>query len=76
MKILHWISILLIIIGGLNWGLVGLLHLNLITHFFGPMSLLSRLIYILIGLAAVFTIYYAVKSKHGCKCCKKSEAAE
>ena len=47
------IAFVLVMIGALNWGLVGLFGWNLVGALFGDMSLISRLIYILVGLAAV-----------------------
>ena len=54
-------AIILIVIGGLNWGLVGLFGFDLVAAIFGPMSILSRIVYILVGIAAV---YAAVRSPH------------
>lgn len=51
------IALWLLIIGGLNWGLVGLLDFNLIGIIFGNLSILARVIYILVGLAAVYLIW-------------------
>jgi uncharacterized membrane protein YuzA (DUF378 family) len=56
------IALILVIVGGLNWGLIGLFGFDLVAAIFGDMSTLSRLIYILVGLAAVYAIYYAVRS--------------
>lgn len=50
------IAFVLVMIGALNWGLVGLFGWNLVGALFGDMSLISRLIYILVGLAAVWLI--------------------
>ena len=50
-------ALILLIIGGLNWGLVGAFQVNLVTVLFGPSSTLSRIVYILIGVAAVYAIY-------------------
>ena len=50
------IAFVLVMIGALNWGLVGLFGWNLGGALFGDMSLISRLIYILVGLAAVWLI--------------------
>ncbi len=58
-----WIALILVIIGGLNWGLVGLFNYNLVDAIFGPMSTLSRIIYILVALAALYMIYYGVRSE-------------
>ncbi len=57
-----WIALILTIIGGLNWGLVGLFNYNLVDAIFGTGSTLSRIIYILVGLAALYMIYYGVRS--------------
>lgn len=57
-----WIALILTIIGGLNWGLVGLFNYNLVNAIFGTGSTLSRIIYILVGLAALYMIYYGVRS--------------
>ncbi|MGN0919194.1 MAG: DUF378 domain-containing protein [Alphaproteobacteria bacterium] len=57
---MDWISKIilgLIVIGGLNWGLVGVFNFDLVAFLFGPMSVLSRLIYILVGLASVWVIF-------------------
>jgi len=60
MKVLKIIAIVLVIVGGLNWGLVGLFNFDLVAAIFGAMSSLSRIVYVLVGLAA---IYVAVISK-------------
>ena len=54
MKTLKIISIILVIVGGLNWGLVGLFNFDLVAAIFGAMSSLSKIIYVLVGLAAVY----------------------
>lgn len=46
----------LLIIGGLNWGLVGLFNFDLVATLFGYFSLLSRIIYVLVGLSAISAI--------------------
>ena len=45
---------ILLVIGGLNWGLVGLLNFDLVASIFGNMSTVSRVVYILVGLSALF----------------------
>lgn len=52
-KIALWLTI----IGGLNWGLVGLLDFNLVGAIFGNLSILARVIYILVGLSAIYLIW-------------------
>lgn len=48
------IVLVLIIVGGLNWGLVGLFKFDLVATIFGDMSMLSRIVYVLVGLSAVY----------------------
>jgi uncharacterized membrane protein YuzA (DUF378 family) len=53
---LYVLSTLLTIIGALNWGLVGLLNFDLVAAIFGKKSFISRLIYILVGIAGIYLI--------------------
>jgi uncharacterized membrane protein YuzA (DUF378 family) len=53
-NILDWLSILLLIVGGLNWGLVGLFGIDVVASIFGPGSMISRVIYIAVGVAAIW----------------------
>lgn len=55
------IAMILLVIGGLNWGLVGLFRFDLIAAIFGEMSALSRIIYVLVGLAAIYKIVLWLK---------------
>lgn len=48
------IALVLLIVGGLNWGLVGLLSFDLVATLFGVGSVLSNTVYILVGVAAVY----------------------
>ncbi len=63
LKTLDLIALVLVIIGGLNWGLVGLLNLDLVALLFGAGSLLSQIVYILVGLSALYMIYFAFMKK-------------
>jgi uncharacterized membrane protein YuzA (DUF378 family) len=56
MKTLDLIVWTLLAIGGLNWGLVGVFNFDLVAAIFGEMSILSRIIYTAVGLAAVYDI--------------------
>jgi len=56
MKIINIVALLLLIIGGLNWGLVGLFEFNLVDFLFGVGSILSRIVYILVGISAVWCV--------------------
>lgn len=60
---IDWIALILVIVGGLNWGLVGLLKFDLVATIFGAMSGVSRIVYSLVGLAALYTIYFATKEE-------------
>jgi len=55
MKALNAVALVLIIIGGLNWGLVGLFDFNLVSALFGVDTWLTNLVYILVGLAAIYS---------------------
>ena len=57
MKVFHGIVAALIIIGALNWGLVGLFDFNLVAALFGVDSWFSNLIYILVGIAGLVAIF-------------------
>lgn len=56
MKVIDTIALILIIIGAINWGLIGLFNFNLVDTIFGTMSIISRIIYILVGISGVWGI--------------------
>jgi uncharacterized protein len=56
MKSLDLAAVTLLVIGGLNWGLVGAAKFDLVAALFGTLSPLSRIVYILVGLAAVYRL--------------------
>ena len=58
---MDWIALILLIVGGLNWGLVGLADFDLVAAIFGDGSALSRIVYVLVGLAALFCLYTTTK---------------
>jgi hypothetical protein len=58
---LDWVALVLTIIGGLNWGLVGLFKFNLVSAILGDMSIIARIVYVLVGLAAVYLAVTAGK---------------
>ncbi len=57
MKNLDVVFAVLLVVGGLNWGLVGLFNFDLVATVLGPMSGLSRLVYALVGLSAVYQAF-------------------
>ena len=56
MKNLDLVATILLVVGGLNWGLVGAANFDLVAAIFGPMSPLSRIVYVVVGLAALYRI--------------------
>ena len=56
MKTIDIIVSVLLVIGGLNWGLVGIFNFDLVAKIFGDMSIISRIIYILVGVSALYDI--------------------
>lgn len=54
MKKLDVVAAALLVIGGLNWGLVGTVGVDLVATLFGPMSPLARTVYVLVGLAGLY----------------------
>lgn len=63
MNALDWVTFVLVIIGGLNWGLVGAFDYNLVDSLFGTDSTLSMIIYVLVGLSALYMIFTSAKMK-------------
>ena len=62
---LSWIALILVVIGGLNWGLVGAFDFDLVAYLFGSAGLIAvpaiaKIVYILVGLAAIYTIFVAL----------------
>lgn len=57
MHVLKIITYILVLVGALNWGLVGLLNIDLVALIFGDMTLLSRIVYSLVGLSALIYIF-------------------
>ena len=56
MKVIDTIALVLIIIGAINWGLVGIFNFNLVDAIFGAMSIISSIIYILVGISGLWAI--------------------
>jgi uncharacterized protein len=56
MKPLNLITLILVIVGGVNWGLVGLFNFDLVATLFGDGSMLARIVYVLVGLSALWQL--------------------
>ncbi|MBO5889343.1 MAG: DUF378 domain-containing protein [Clostridia bacterium] len=58
MKLTSIIAFILVIVGALNWLLIGLFDFNLVSSIFGPISFISRTIYTLVGIASLWIIFF------------------
>ena len=56
MKVIDTIALILIIIGAVNWGLIGLFNFNLVDNLFGIGSVLSKIVYTLVGISGLWAI--------------------
>jgi len=56
MKQINLLTLILIVVGGLNWGLVGSMNFDLVATIFGEGSALSRIVYVLVGISAIYQI--------------------
>ena len=54
---LDWVVLVLVVVGGINWGLVGFLNFDLVATVFGNMTLISRAVYGLVGLSALYLLF-------------------
>ncbi|MBO5197544.1 MAG: DUF378 domain-containing protein [Lachnospiraceae bacterium] len=58
MKVLDYIALIIVIIGAVNWGLIGFFRFDLIRVLFGDMTVLSRIIYGLVGICGLYALTY------------------
>jgi len=63
MKNMELLAIVLLVIGGINWGLVGAFNYNLVTSLLGDGSTMTRVVYALVGLCALYEAFKMMKSK-------------
>lgn len=61
---LDWVALILTVVGGLNWGLVGAFDLDLVNAIFGS-GLVADIVYILVGLSAIYLLIAAFTKKEG-----------
>lgn len=66
MNIVKWITYSVVLIGALNWGLIGAFNFDLISFLFGDMSALSRVIYTIVGLCAIGYFILSIKDNNEC----------
>lgn len=55
-----WVATLLLVVGGINWGMIGAFNIDLVSSLFGEMTTLARLVYTLVGLSAVYALITAL----------------
>ena len=67
MKLLDNIVLTLIILGSINWGLIGIFEFDLISNIFGYMSVFSRIIYSIIGISGLYAISFFIKNNKNTK---------
>lgn len=58
MKTIDYIALVVVIIGAINWGLIGFLGFDLVKAIFGDMSMLSRIIYAVVGIAGLYALSF------------------
>lgn len=58
MRAINLVTLLLLMVGGLNWGLVGLFDFNLVAALFGDQTILSRIVYALVGASALWQLIH------------------
>ena len=63
MKVLDSIALILVIIGAVNWGLIGFFQFNLVDTLFGTMTAFSRIIYALVGIARIYSLSFFAKDR-------------
>lgn len=61
MKIVNYIALILTIVGAINWGLIGLADVNLVTMLFGSMTTLTSIIYMLVGISGIYLLSFFPK---------------
>lgn len=60
-KVINCIALTLVIVGAINWGLIGFFGFDLVAALFGDMSGFSRVIYALVGLAGIYSVFFYKK---------------
>ena len=58
MKVLNCVALTIAIIGAINWGLIGFFDFDLVSTLFGQMSILTRIIYAVVGIGGLYAISY------------------
>ncbi len=64
MKVIDYIALVLVIIGAINWGLIGFFQFDLVRFIFGNMTILARIIYALVGISGLYALSYFGRLKN------------
>ena len=67
MKVLYWVTFVLTVVGGVNWGLVGFFDFNLVTTLLGDGTTATKVVYDLVGLSSVYMLFSCTMGSD--KCC-------
>jgi len=65
LNVLGWVALVLVVVGGLNWALVGIFSFDLVAAIFGEMSALARIVYAVVGIAAIYILILAASTGKG-----------
>ena len=58
MKVIDYLALVLVVIGAVNWGLIGFFEFDLVEFLFGEMTILSRIVYALVGISGLYALSY------------------
>lgn len=64
MKVLDIITFILVLVGAINWGLIGFFDFNLVSALFGNMTIISRVIYALVGISGLYCLSFFAKKQY------------
>lgn len=64
MNIANWIALIVLVVGGLNWGLVGIFNFNLVEWIFGGLNVGSIIVYVLVLLSAVWLVISLILNRN------------
>lgn len=68
MNFIKILSYVLVLVGAINWGLIGAFDFNLVSYLFGDMTKISRIIYILVGLSAILCVVFSLTNNDNDDC--------
>lgn len=66
MNVFKWVTYSVVLIGALNWGLIGAFDFDLVSFIFGEMSAISRIVYSIVGLCAVGYLIFSIRDEVEC----------